>query len=429
MRVATRRLRAALDLFAEVLPVRAQVFREELGWAGRVLGAVRDLDVQLEGLADIASSIAGWSAATRAADHDPLHDLSELLDARTRERPGRHALRPRLDPLGAPAQGPDRHGPAGAGASLARLTAAGRDGPPRPDRGTPPRRDQGGQARQGARARSPDFHRVRIRCKRLRYALEFGAEVYDGRTARFVRQLTALQDELGLMQDDEVASIQLAGLATGEAHLPRATVFVMGALAERHRRDVDRRLRRLPKELSRVEGREWRALRSLLERRRARAEADLPPPRPSLRALPRPQPEPEAREGNDAGRPGVRIDLDAHRRIPHVRRPRPVSLPAVRPAASGHSARPGTIGRAGRGGDPDPSRGGSTCAGRGTGARCRHLERGSSEPARAASRRGRGGHGTADTTGRSARLAVSALHPGTPVVVGRAAGPAHFSSR
>ena len=55
-----------------------------------------------------------------------------------------------------------------------------------------------------------DFHRLRIRCKRLRYALEFSSELYGGRTARFVRQLTALQDELGLMQDAEVASV-LAG--------------------------------------------------------------------------------------------------------------------------------------------------------------------------------------------------------------------------
>ena len=48
MRVATRRLRAALDLFAEVLPIRSRNFRGELGWLAGVLGAVRDLDVQLE---------------------------------------------------------------------------------------------------------------------------------------------------------------------------------------------------------------------------------------------------------------------------------------------------------------------------------------------------------------------------------------------
>ena len=66
-----------------------------------------------------------------------------------------------------------------------------------------------------------DFHRLRIRCKWLRYALEFSTEVYGGRTTRFVRQLTALQDELGPMQDAEVASLRLADLATGQTHLPR----------------------------------------------------------------------------------------------------------------------------------------------------------------------------------------------------------------
>ena len=56
MRVATRRLRAALSMFEAVLPVRAQVFREELGWLARLLGTVRDLDVQLEGLAGLSSA-------------------------------------------------------------------------------------------------------------------------------------------------------------------------------------------------------------------------------------------------------------------------------------------------------------------------------------------------------------------------------------
>jgi hypothetical protein len=96
------------------------------------------------------------------------------------------------------------------------------------------------------------------------------------------------------MQDAEVASIQLADLATGEAHLPPATVFVMGGMAERHRRDVERFLRRLPKELPRIAGREWRDLLELMERRRAEAEAARPPGRGTLRAVPQPQPGPES---------------------------------------------------------------------------------------------------------------------------------------
>ncbi len=60
-----------------------------------------------------------------------------------------------------------------------------------------------------------------------------------------------LQDELGDMQDAEVASLQLADLATGDAHLPAATIFMMGGVAEQHRREVKRLLKRLPDELPR----------------------------------------------------------------------------------------------------------------------------------------------------------------------------------
>jgi hypothetical protein len=136
-----------------------------------------------------------------------------------------------------------------------------------------------------------DFHRLRIGCKRLRYSLEFASEVYGGRTARYVRELTGVQDELGLMQDAEVASLRLAELATGEPALPPATVFVMGGVAERHRRDVNRYLRRLPHHTSRVGGREWRNLRELMEERRAEARDAQPPLRRTLRAVPPPAPE------------------------------------------------------------------------------------------------------------------------------------------
>ncbi len=304
MRVATRRLRAALSLFAEVFPVRAQVFREELGWIGRMLGAVRDLDVQLEGLSEIAAGTAGWSAAARPDNHDPLSELSDLL---TRERDtARSAMLGALDSV--------RWERVCRG-----LTAMAQQGPARRSLATRLPAEIGmpdllvirheAVVKAAKRAKKSrvvtDFHRLRIRCKRLRYALEFSSEVYGGRTAKFVRQLTALQDELGLMQDHEVASIRLADLATGEAHLPRATVFVMGGMAERHRREVERLLRALPKEVSRVDGREWQDLYALLDRRRTQAEAESPQIRTALRSVPRPQPEvtPAAAGGPDPQSP------------------------------------------------------------------------------------------------------------------------------
>jgi CHAD domain-containing protein len=312
MRVATRRLRAALALFADVLPVRAQVFREELGWLGRVLGAVRDLDVQQAGLADMAAATSGWSAGVRPEDHDPLADLSALLE---RERgAARDDLLSALDSV--------------RWERLARgLAVMAQQGPARRSLATRvpavigmpdlvvARQEKVAKAARRAKKSGvvADFHLLRIRCKRLRYALEFSAELYGGRTSRFVRQLTMLQDELGLMQDAEVASIRLADLATGEAHLPAATVFVMGGVAERHRRDVERLLRRLPKQLARVRGREWRDLLDLMERRRTEAEAARLPVRSALRAVPDPGPgsEPaapvatEAAPAHPAAAPGL----------------------------------------------------------------------------------------------------------------------------
>ena len=144
-------------------------------------------------------------------------------------------------------------------------------------------------ARRAKRSGMPaDFHRLRIRCKRLRYSLEFSAELYGGRTGGYIRHLTGLQDKLGLMQDAEVAAARLAGLATGEAHLPASTIFVMGGMAEHHRREVERLLRRLPKKVSGVGGHEWQDLAATMERRRTQALALLPPARRTLRAVPAP---------------------------------------------------------------------------------------------------------------------------------------------
>ena len=294
MRVATRRLRAALALFSHVLPVRAQTFREELGWLAHVLGGVRDLDVQIEGLDDMVADTAGLAAALPPGDHDPLGEFAALLG---REREAARA--DMLDALDSVRW--DR--------LVKRLSAMVQQGPARrsvatrvpavvalPDlieaRHTAVSKTAKRAKKSGV---VTDFHRLRIRGKRLRYALEFSSEVYGGRTGRYVRQLSALQEELGRMQDAEVACLRLAELATGEDRLPAATVFLMGGVAENHRRQVERFLRRLPRQVGRIDGREWRDLSELLTRCRAEAEAALAPARRTLRAVPRP-PDPEAGE-------------------------------------------------------------------------------------------------------------------------------------
>ena len=286
MRVATRRLRAAFDLFADVLPVRAVTFHEELGWIAAALGRVRDLDVQQEAQEAMTAEMHEWARLLGDESADPLAELQALLE---RER---HAARAdmlaALDSLrwerllagmsSMALQGPMRRSPATrlpAVIAVPELVEA--------------RHTRVVKAAKRAKrtGQAPDFHRLRIRCKRLRYSLEFSSELYSGRTSRFTRQLASLQDQLGLLQDSEVAATRLAHLATGEAQLAPATVFAMGGVAQRHRADGERLLRRLPAEVAKVGGRAWKDLSATMSRAREDARVTLPV-RNNLRALPPP---------------------------------------------------------------------------------------------------------------------------------------------
>jgi CHAD domain-containing protein len=265
MRVASRRLRAAIDLFADAFPLRARGLREELTWLAGVLGAVRDLDVQIDDLGDMVP------AATAA----PLEHLRHLLERERRE--ARRALlealdSPRWDRLaaglvGLAQQGPNRR------SVVARQPAALTV----PELVGVRHRAVVKAARRAARSGVPgDFHRLRIRCKRLRYSLEFVAGIYDGRTERYTRRLAKVQDALGLMQDAEVATRRLHDLATG-ADLPPATVFVMGGAAERYDRRAADLQSTMARRLKVLAGKDWTDLAGTMERHRAAAEAALPP--------------------------------------------------------------------------------------------------------------------------------------------------------
>ncbi len=79
MRVATRRMRAAISLFRDALPVRSQRLREELRWIAGALGEVRDLDVQLEQFREWERDMSDEERASLAA-------LVARLEQRGRKR-------------------------------------------------------------------------------------------------------------------------------------------------------------------------------------------------------------------------------------------------------------------------------------------------------------------------------------------------------
>jgi CHAD domain-containing protein len=113
------------------------------------------------------------------------------------------------------------------------------------------------------------YHALRIRLKRLRYAVEFLAPLY-GRPARaLIRRVVALQDLLGRHQDACTAVAHLRELALAPRRkLPPATLFVMGQIAGHTLREAEALRRRFPKAYRKLEGRPWRALHAAMEDKR-----------------------------------------------------------------------------------------------------------------------------------------------------------------
>ncbi len=200
-RVALRRMRSALRLLGKEKNTAVADLRRELRWLAGVLGPARDWDVLLaETLPRIARArgasadlrrIAGAArrrqSATRAAAREALSS------ARYRALKARLArwLRSR-----------DRR----AGTEVALTDFAARKIRRRHKRLL---RDA-----SGVRAQTPERrHRVRIDGKRLRYTVEFFGPLFPGsHVRRYLRDLVALQDALGAINDAANAVRLLARL-------------------------------------------------------------------------------------------------------------------------------------------------------------------------------------------------------------------------
>jgi CHAD domain-containing protein len=269
MRVASRRLRAALSLFREFLPPSAAKLGDDLRWVGQTLGAVRDLDVQLE-------QLDGWLLELSAADREALAPVRSLLEAK--RGAARETMLTALD---------SRRFELFVGrfGRLLRSARGRRSGPASmPARAVAPDLIDGlfRAFRKAARRIERDspvaeYHRVRIRGKRLRYALEFLADLYPGHTGPLTKRLASLQDLLGLHQDAEVAIQRLRRLASEHsAELPPEAIFAMGEIAERYRQSAAELRTRFPESYARVTGKAWKTFAKLIETER--------PARPAARA-------------------------------------------------------------------------------------------------------------------------------------------------
>jgi CHAD domain-containing protein len=244
LRTAVRAIRSILRLAGAQLPeTQAARFAAEFAWFGRLTTPLRDIDVyllelagrgavdvsDLDGLAPLRQHLARRRTnALRTLRSDLRSARGERLSADWRRT---------LDALGALRVG---------GPSTREIAAIHAQ--------TAYRRIRNAAAPVTAQTPADELHRLRRRCKRMRYLLDSYESVYEPQPHRAVLSaLKKLQDCLGDIQDSDVQRGHLLDIAATLAGrgAPVTTVLEMGALRDRTsarddaaRHDLTRRLQR-----------------------------------------------------------------------------------------------------------------------------------------------------------------------------------------
>jgi CHAD domain-containing protein len=239
LRVATRRLRALLALFEDALPPRvARALAGDLAELARAAGPVRDLDVLAKAVAKRGAKVdpalelavatilrhvrerraAAHAALAAALDEPRVGRLTERLAALARGRGGG-------PPLHAVATGLVRP-------LVQKCLRAGRG--------------------VGDAASPAAVHRLRIRTKRARYALEALVPAGGDATRKLARRLARLQRLLGDQRDATTQRAWLADAASAFVGDAEALVAA-GAVGEALRRRTKRLAKRVPAAWARVD--------------------------------------------------------------------------------------------------------------------------------------------------------------------------------
>jgi len=242
MRVATRRLRAALQILVGVYePELIRRYRKGLRRIAESLGAVRDGDVFLEHI----------EAHRDALDAPERTSLEPLIAAASAERAqARETLLKDLD---------SRQYNKFKREFAEFLSTPGAGTLPAPEPGIIERvRDFAGSAiwrryelwrayaglLQGAE--NETLHQARIAGKRFRYTLEFFAETLGSRVDQALEPLTALQENLGQLQDEVTARAHVAALGLADDLGAQSYLAARGA-------DRERLLAELPKRWEKID--------------------------------------------------------------------------------------------------------------------------------------------------------------------------------
>ena len=233
MRVAVRRMRAAVQLFRHYLPKKhAAYLRKDLRRLGRALGPARDCDVMLANLEAYRAELPAPTQDTFAPlvrrwqkKRGRAHNAMVRYLAGKRYRLLKQRIGPLLELVGPPV--------AASGTLNGQATAPTAPQEPLVATETPRLITKRyakllayGPSLHGASIQT--LHTVRIDCKRLRYALEFLRETLSPQAEAAIEVIKHAQDHLGEMNDAYVAGKDLRTLmkrwqcATDDARYPAA---------------------------------------------------------------------------------------------------------------------------------------------------------------------------------------------------------------
>ena len=257
MRVAARHLDVVLRVFRGFGPSWAVASRGRVCGLIKALGAVRDCDVQI---AFLDVSMATLDAETRNA----LTSLRERLVSQQEKARARllHTLdSPGIQTWTREWQEKLREAPAGSTRAQHAVTAVVARNIIREQA----RRLRKYADRIHKDSAPEDYHHVRIRAKRLRYALDAFAGLYGDAAGEFVRALTRLQNVLGEYHDSNVREQRFAELVADGPRLPAATSFLIGRLVERDVHDFERCGEKFAKAYRRTRRRRWRDLATVMK--------------------------------------------------------------------------------------------------------------------------------------------------------------------
>ena len=272
LRVAGRRTDATLRLFEPYLPRNLARARQGVKKLLRVLGEVRDFDVQLTAFDKVTAELES---------REGLAQVRERM-VRDRERARTKMLKQLDSPTGLRwRQTLETY--------LTTTPSLVRRAQRQPAAMVLPQvvRKSYRKLRKAADALTPsstpeEYHRVRRLTKRLRYALDTCSGIYGDSAQELMSATRRLQNRLGEQQDAHVAMERITALVHARSpRLPPSTAFVLGRLAERYENDALRARERFEPAWRKVRGKRWKKLRGAMKEARkavapASAEASAP---------------------------------------------------------------------------------------------------------------------------------------------------------